>query len=112
MTITSVTIIGPIAIPHRDSSADHAGGWLVGCVSSLGFPSFYRTNFLLNVFIDGGARLTGRVEACLLGWPSRVFVGASNIQQKMPFHSYFLINKLHIRTARLLRSQVDARLDD
>ena len=50
MTITSVTIIGPVAIPHRDSSADHAGGWLVGCVSSLGFASFYLTNFLLRIF--------------------------------------------------------------
>ena len=50
MTLTSVTIIGPVVIPHRDSSADRAGGWLVGCVSSLGFASFYLTNFLLRMF--------------------------------------------------------------
>ena len=50
MTITSVTIIGPVVIPHGDSSADHAGGWLVNCVSSLGFGSFYLTNFLLRMF--------------------------------------------------------------
>ena len=47
MTMTSVTIIRPVAIPHRDSSADHARGCLVGCVSSLGFAVFYLTNFLL-----------------------------------------------------------------
>ena len=50
MTITSVTIIGPVAIPHRDSSAGNAGGWLFGCVSLLGFALFYLTNFLLGMF--------------------------------------------------------------
>ena len=75
MTITSVTIIGPVAIPHRDSSANHAGGWLVGCVSSFGFASFYLTNFLLRIFHqwlsevgrEGGGVFAGVVVAGLAG---------------------------------------------
>ena len=30
-TTSCMTIFGPVAVPiHRDASADHAGGWLVG----------------------------------------------------------------------------------
>ena len=98
MTISSVTIIGPVAIPQRDSSADHAGGWLVGCVSSLWFASFY-LRFVECLYSwwrdtdreDGGV-FTGMVFAGC--------VGAS----RCPFQCSFLINKLHIRTAQLLRS--------
>ena len=75
MTITSVTFIGPVATPHRNSSADHAGGRQVGCVSLLGFASFCLTNFFVkNVFINGGVRLIGKVEACSLGWSLRVWL--------------------------------------
>ena len=91
MTITSATIIEPVAISRRDSSAVYAEGWLVGCVFSLGFASFCLTNFLLRIF-------SSMVER---GWPGgwrRVrwvviagFVGAS----RCAFYCYFSINKLH-----------------
>ena len=33
MTVSSVTIVRPVAIPHMDASADQTGGWLAGFAS-------------------------------------------------------------------------------
>ena len=48
MTASSATMVGQVAVPHRDGSADHAGNWLGGtCVSSLGVRCFIRMFWLM-----------------------------------------------------------------
>ena len=100
MTITSVTIIGPVAIPHIGIRLQIMleDGWWVASLRLVRFVLPYEFS-VKNFFINGGARLAGRVEACLLEWSSRVLLALLVAHFTAAFQ---LLN--YICAARLLRS--------
>ena len=87
-------ILGPVAIPRRDASADNAGGWLAG-FAFLRSSSFCRANFL---FERSDCRWNNADRVGEGRFAGVVFAGSAGAS-RCPFHCYTLIKKLHVRTS-------------
>ena len=76
-----MTIVGPVAIPQRNASADYAGEWLLAGFASLSS----RVCFVLpneRSVVDGRIKQTKKVETGSLVWSSQVLLA------RCPFHCY------------------------